>query len=128
MSDVAYGPHPRPDMWHPSLCAYVEIVLESYNFDPLTEEVVNGLNCTTMRDMLARRGLTMTGNKATLRNRLLTTTPNVPKVKLDLRRKVHFTIMADIRRYGEDGYGDKPVHMDTVVYWLSHHDPEKFVG
>eukprot|EP01043_Picozoa_sp_COSAG02_P030368 COSAG02_NODE_1934_length_10318_cov_74.374009_9_plen_43_part_01 len=33
---VAYGPHPRPDMWHPSLCAYVEIVLESYNFDPLT--------------------------------------------------------------------------------------------
>ena len=35
--------------------------------------------------------------------------------------------MADIRRYGEDGYGDKPVHMDTVVYWLSHHDPEKFV-
>ena len=25
-----------------------------------------------------------------------------------------------IDRYGEDGYGDKPKHMDTYSYWLQH--------
>ena len=60
------------------------------------------------------------------RDRLLTTTPNVSKVKLDVRRKVYFAIMDDIDSYGEDGFGDKPVHMDTVVYWLAHHDPSRF--
>lgn len=121
---VAYGPHPRLGWRHPSFSAYVDIVLESYNFTPLTELTVNGMNCTAMRELLARRGLKMTGNKAALRDRLLTAEPDVAKVKIDVRRKVYRAIMDHIREYGEDGMGDKPAHMDTVVYWLSHFDPE----
>ena len=50
---------------------------------------------------------------------------NVARMMTRLR-KVYWAIMNDIRDYGEDGFGDKPAHMDTVVYWLSHLNPESF--
>ena len=123
---VAYGPHPHPDFRHPSISAYVDIVMESHNFTPLVEATVNALNCTDMRELLARRGLKMTGSKAALRDRLLTSEPDVAKVRNNVMRKVMSRVLNHIREYGEDGMGDKPAHMDTVVYWLAHFDPESF--
>jgi hypothetical protein len=36
------------------------------------------------------------------------------------------TLQPHIDRFGEDGYGEKPVHMDPVDYWLSHLNPAIF--
>ena len=88
--------------------------------------VLANMTCPAMREMLARRGLPMTGNKATLRDRLLTGDPNKSKVYCKVRRKILTAVHNNINRFGEDGYGDKPDHMDPVEYWLSHLNPTIF--
>jgi hypothetical protein len=124
---VVYGPHPPCRISHPCISAYADIVLETHDFSPLADVHVDGMNCAAMRKLLARRGLRMTGNKAALRNRLLAAEPDVATVEDDVRRKVLSRVLMHIREYGEDGMGDKPAHMDTVEYWLSHFEPESFV-
>ena len=125
-SNITYGPHPRPDGFHPIIKAYVDIIMDQYDFAPLNEPSVNTMNCMAMRELLSRRGLSMTGNKAILRDRLLNVEPNVVKVKRNIRREVVLSVWDNIRKYGEDGMGDKPAHMDTVEYWISHFDVESF--
>ena len=46
--------------------------------------------------------------------------------KRNIRREVVLSVWDNIRKYGEDGMGDKPAHMDTVEYWISHFDVESF--
>ena len=123
---VKYGPHPKLDWAHPAIASYTTIVMEGFDFDPVSETTVANMTCPAMREMLARRGLPMTGNKATLRDRLLTGDPNKSKVYCKVRRKILTAVHNNINRFGEDGYGDKPDHMDPVEYWLSHLNPTIF--
>lgn len=39
---------------------------------------------------------------------------------LVLRWKITTGIQDSIDRYGQDGFGDKPLEMDLVEYWISH--------
>jgi hypothetical protein len=106
------------------------LLTEQHNFAELSEADVtcNGMTCKAMRELLAHRGLKMTGGKASLRERLLTMEPDVATVKNKIRRAVWRAVWIHIRRYGEDGMGDKPAHMDTVDYWLAQFKPESFAN
>jgi hypothetical protein len=123
-----YGPHPQTGGRHPSITAYVDILTEQHNFAELSEADVKGMTCKAMRELLAHRGLKMTGGKASLRERLLTMQPDVASVKNKIRRAVCCRVSFHIREYGEDGMGDKPAHMDTVDYWLAHFNPGSFAN
>jgi hypothetical protein len=123
---VKYGPHPKLAWGHPAIASYTDIVMEGFDFEPVSETTVTNMTCPAMREMLARRGLPVTGNKATLRDRLLTGDPNKSKVYCKVRRKILTAVHNNIDRFGEDGYGEKPVHMDPVDYWLSHLNPAIF--
>jgi hypothetical protein len=121
-----YGPHPKPDWGLPAIASYTDIVMEGFDFEPVSETTVANMTCPAMREMLARRGLPMTGNKAALRDRLLTGDPNKSKVYCKVRRKILTAVHNNIDCFGEDGYGEKPVHMDPVDYWLSKLKPAIF--
>jgi hypothetical protein len=53
------------------------LLTEQQNFAELSEADVtcNGMTCKAMRELLAHRGVKMTGGKASLRERLLTMEP-----------------------------------------------------
>ena len=100
--------------------------MEGFDFNPVSEATVANMTCPAMREMLARRGLPMTGTKAALRDRLLTRDPDRSIVHHKVRHDVLTAVRNNIDRFGEDGYGDKPDHMDPVEYWLAHLNPAIF--
>jgi hypothetical protein len=123
---IVYGPHPKIDWQHPAVGSYTDIIIAGYSLGPLDEPTVAKMNCGAMRELAAQRGLPMTGNKATLRGRLLNAKPNKPQLHNIVRRNVLWAVWDLIRRYGETGYGDKPPHMDPTEYWLAHIQPARF--
>ena len=123
---VEYGPHPKLDWHHPAIAAYTDIIVSGFQLGPLDEDTVAKMTCPTMRELLSQRGLSMTGNKAALRERLLNAEPNKAKLHSIVRRNVLRAMFDNIDRYGEDGYGEKPAHMDPVEYWLAHLNPRRF--
>jgi hypothetical protein len=89
----------------------------------------------------------VSGRKAALIQRLCTQAPDHASVKRKLQRNVVWRLIGMIercaailtppnffclvsrlsflflRRYGDDGFGDKPRDMCRVEYWLAHIDP-----
>ena len=44
-----------------------------------------------------------------------------------IRREIIFDINDLIKRYGEDGHGDKPKDMNKITYWVQHLDIMKYI-
>jgi len=44
-----------------------------------------------------------------------------------IRREIIFDINDLIKRYGEDGHGDKPKNMNKITYWVQHLDIMKYI-
>ena len=44
-----------------------------------------------------------------------------------IRREIIFDINDLIKRYGEDGHGDKPKNMNKITYWVQHLDIMKHI-
>ena len=44
-----------------------------------------------------------------------------------IRRDMIFDINDLIKRYGEDGHGDKPKNMNKITYWVQHLDIMKYI-
>ena len=43
------------------------------------------------------------------------------------KREIIFDINDLIKRYGEDGHGDKPKNMNKITYWVQHLDIMKYI-
>jgi hypothetical protein len=44
-----------------------------------------------------------------------------------IKREIVFDIDDLIKRYGEDGYGDKPKNINKITYWAQHLDILKYI-
>ena len=53
---------------------------------------------------------------------------SLPGVCRRLRTRATRAIMDMIRRYGDDGMGDKPPEMSRVAYWFQHIDMDDIQG
>ena len=45
----------------------------------------------------------------------------------NIQRDIIFDINDLIKRYGDDGYGDKPESMNRITYWAQHLDLTKYM-
>ena len=121
---VADAPVSQGVNWkHPGIAAFVGVAITLYELGAVDAALVQVMTCNDMRELLEERGLRKSGNKLALRARLLEVPADTGEVKRRLNRAVRWHLQRSIRDYGEDGYGDKPVDMDVVEYWLAHIDP-----
>ena len=115
---------------HARIVNYLNHVLESgaegwEEFRCATQEETDGRNLFHLQDMLAKRGLTIKGNKAQILERLHTTEPNKGKIRKRYHRNLVNDVITNIERYGDDGMGNKPEGMCRVEYWLAHLNPDQ---
>ena len=92
----------------------------------VTRDDVHDKTVSQLREMLGARKMKVGGKKSMLVERLLTNEPGVDK--WHYRRWAMYTVHDMIRRYGDDGFGDKQKDMCRVEYWIGHITPEDITG
>lgn len=90
-----------------------------------TTEATTGKSVSQLKDMLVRRGLKTTGNKAELIRRVTQDKPVWRGVWLRCVRNATLFVARHIDRFGDDGMGEKSEEMCRVEYWLAHLNPDQ---
>ena len=101
---------------------------------PLTEipdapADVETLTVSHLKALLYWRCQPLGGKKVVLVQRLREELDGSMLVTMNRRRQLHtwrlvfWAVFRDIDRYGDDGFGNKPVGMCRVEYWLAHMNP-----
>ena len=104
---------------------YVDMLMEMY--EPISGDVpyaeLSKLQVFGLREMMADRNLKFSNKKSGM---ILCLRHEKPKRKRLLAGVLN-SLWGNMRRYGNDGMGDKPIGMCRVEYWLGHINPDRIL-